>query len=499
LIKARNRDKFNELTKKDLESIVTTYFYPLIARHEAYRAKSATKTKVGDSDGQYFSAWSYSQYQEEEKRLDTAAEQYRLLSQTESTQPVNLPLSAEDTAKFQELRKNTEKHLSDCARIFELSVRPDEDSTLSNIEPHEMISSFKTKYPNIEKNFLAHHSRGDDLKFTYQRGLKEAINFYEHNGIFAEHESYRIAIPHRPFLLSPFGIYSWMLKLSRHFNDTYWNGFLETAFYIGAKCPSILDYDDNGPIEPSYHSNFQIRYQLMILKIMDRVRDRAGIAENDDYSQVDPTNRTAMICATYHQMIIDSRRPNSNDQALLIRKGHNPITCMLRMIQKNHHLTSEILDPGNNIPFREELADALLQYRPSRVRINFEGTEIETTANLRWYEVYGKKYEYIVKAFKAYKDKSKSSIGSPGLSWLYVIPYALLSILLWFLPDPEDWREEGRLNEFGLGRRGLERIAYSAKQLYKSKEPITPQHKAHINTYLENFTESSAQRERLNQ
>ena len=466
--------------EKILESIVSKY--------PPHRAKSAEPTKIGNSDGQYFAAWSYSLY-EQKNPAGIAAWQYQQLTQTGDAEPLDEEKFKFDPPppEFRVLREETKKHLSDCARLFELSAHPKEADAMGK-DSDKIIEAFKKKHPNIEKNFIGQYKPKDDLMFTYQRGLKEAINFFEHNGIFAEYKSYRIAIPHRPFFLSPFGIYSWMLNMSRHFNDTYWNGFLETAFYVGAKCPTILDYDGAGPIEPSYHRNLQVRFQLMVLKAMDRVRLNAGITEHDDYRDVDPKNRTAMICATYHQLIIDSARPNSNDQALLIRKGHNPITCMLRMIQKNHHLTSEILDPENDIPFRKELADALLHFRPSRVRIYFKGTEIDTTTHLRWYESYGKKYEYIFNAFKAYKDKAKSAIGAPGPSWLYAVPYAILCILLWFLPDPESWREEGRLNEFGLGRRGLERIAYSAKQLHKGD--ALPQHRAVIDTYLENFKES---------
>lgn len=433
------------------------------------QARAAAPITFKEKNALYYTAWCLSQHAKDKASAnDITTDQFRNLSPTDSFDEDYL--TDETTDMFEETRDKTNYYLDQCAKIF--------NSKLPNGTTAKNAQEFKKANPNVEKNAISLYHKDFDQKFSFQRGMKEAMNFYQHNGLFATYQGYRDAIPHRPIFFSPLGVYSWTFQLSRHYNDTFWNGFLETAFYVGAKCPIIDHVDGYGEIEPSHHSNPHVRYQLMILKIMDRVRESAG--QEGAFKTTDPTDRTHMICATYHQLILDSARPNTNQHALVMSQGHNPITCMLRMIQKNHHLIEEILniDERNGIPFQKDLANALIHFRPSRVKLDAQG---EPKINHRWYESWGLKYERAFKHLKAYKEKASQD----GQGKLYIIPKILLSILLWLLPDPEIWRIEGRLSEFGLDHRGLERIALSAKALYQhNAQDQLPWRTA----YLSNFT-----------
>lgn len=391
-----------------------------------------------------------------------------------------------DPSELKELNKKLDEQLAQCIHLFVKSTQ----TPSTEQDAKSTISEFLSNSKDVEKNFLGFEQRGEKFCFSYESGLKAAILFFRKHTPFAIYKNNRCHSPMRPY---PFGIFGYFLDLGRHYNDSFWSGFLETAFYLAAQSPKITTANlSQEEIRPADHPNLHIRYKLLVLETMDSVKKNLNSnPASASYSRID------IICRTYDQLLKDSSRPNQHQNALFIQRGHNPITCMLNMIQKNHFLVAEILDPSNRCPYRKRLANDLLLFRSTGFKIHFDGQQPQVLENRRWYESLGFKYQHFYQAMMAYQRPIREKIGSSISGSMYAFPYIILSILIWILPNPQTWREEGRLNEFGYGCKGRERKIYSAKQLFAELSKKEPLHQSSIKAYLDNFTESASNQSSL--
>jgi hypothetical protein len=183
--------------------------------------------------------------------------------------------------------KKTHQHLAEMSKIMLDSVesspkcpelRPDLDnySTINKL--------YKDSCPSFKGSRWRFTQ--DDIVFSFEHGVKAAIEFYERNSMHGIVESKRLAIMNQPahlFYIIPLRMIPFALgRVDAHYNDAYWMGFMETAFYVGGSKPKIslnlaggvqgqlMEQDGTGYKNPS--SNMIINHQLLILATMDEVK-----------------------------------------------------------------------------------------------------------------------------------------------------------------------------------------------------------------------------------
>ncbi len=407
--------------------------------------------------------------------------------------------------------KKTHQHLAEMSKIMLDSIEssPTCPAPSSETDNYSRINKlYKDSCPPFKGSKWRFTQ--DDIVFSFEHGVKAAIEFYERNSMHGIVESKRLAIMNQPahlFYIIPLRMIPFALgRVDAHYNDAYWMGFMETAFYVGGSKPKIslnlaggvqsqlMEQDGTGYKNAS--SNMIIRHQLRILATMDEVKESGDLTDCCD--------RVEIINKCFAKLLADSSLAQHTPKHIMYH-GHSPLTTMLRMIQKNHYLLSEILERKD--PSYHKLKDALCRLPHSRVTLSFpKGPKVQETPlakiNYRWYEKIGLWYISTHKTMSDFHLQCKNKMGKSLIGLIYIVPWLVLSLVLALIPDPKILKDEGRLNAFGYGKRGAQRTKVSSQAIaeklktLKSRSADADDLKP-LQDYLWNKMESPDDRERI--
>lgn len=399
--------------------------------------------------------------------------------------------------------KKTHQHLAEMSKIMLDSVKssPMCPAPSSEADNYSKINkAFKDSCPPFKGSKWRFTQ--DNIVFSFEHGVKAAIEFYERNSIHGIVESKRLAIMNQPahlFYIIPLRIIPFALgRVDAHYNDAYWMGFMETAFYVGGSKPKIslnlaggvqsqlMEQDGTGYKNAS--SNMIIRHQLRILATMDEVKKSGELTDCYD--------RAEIINKCFDKLLANSSLAQHTPKHIMYH-GHSPLTTMLRMIQKNHYLLSEILkrkDPSFN-----KLKDALCRLPHSRVTLSFQkGNEFPLAKiNYRWYEKIGLWYISTHKTMSDFHLQCKNKMGKSLTGLIYIVPWLILSLVLALIPDPKILKDEGRLNAFGYGKRGAQRTQVSSQAIANQLKSGNAYDLKQLQDYLWNKMENPDDRNRI--
>ena len=410
----------------------------------------------------YFQALTKQPKTNEKQPQDEAQKLVNILENKDADGPRQQEMPA--TAQI----KKTHQHLAEMSKIMLDSV----ESSPKCPELRDNYSTINKLYKDSCPSFKGSRWRftQDDIVFSFEHGVKAAIEFYERNSMHGIVESKRLAIMNQPahlFYIIPLRMIPFALgRVDAHYNDAYWMGFMETAFYVGGSKPKIslnlaggvqgqlMEQDGAGYKNPS--SNMIINHQLLILATMDEVKKSGELTDCYD--------RTEIINKCFAKLLADSSLAQHTPKHIMYH-GHSPLTTMLRMIQKNHYLLNEILMRKD--PSYHKLKDALCRLPHSRVTLSFrEGQKTPMAQiNHRWYEKIGLWYISTHKTLSDFHLQCKNKMGKSLTGLIYIVPRLILSLVLALIPDPKILKDEGRLNAFGYGKRGAQRTKVSSQAI----------------------------------
>ncbi|GEM_PF-6398015 len=375
------------------------------------------------------------------------------------------------TAYISQLIQKRNKHLAESVRIFDQSAAHNNPNP-QRLKDDQLITNFHKSYPPIERNsFRLGGIKHKNLKFSYSRGVADAADFYRHQSTHAIYEGRRLTLPNYPNVVLgfiPFRLLSYYVTANyfdSHSNDNYWIGFMESSFYVGGNAP-IIKNQFHGE-SPTSFNNRVMQDQYTILSTMQHVKENHSKSKLN----IDPNDRVSVIIETYHELKKRVARMDRNNFSFFAYKGHNAITTMLRMIKKNSDLLSEILE--SNDDKSRDLQESLINLK-SRVELYKEGGTLKARILEKWYEKWGNVYLKQFENMSNYQKTCWDSINTNPVSWVYILPWLVLKILCDFvLLAPKECVEEGRFGSFGLGRRGLKRIARSALEIEEKMSRVT--------------------------